>query len=56
LVLSMDPLEDDTSWRGDEHLEDWPKECAGPEYFLLLQYLEQELKDKEAIERLINDT
>lgn len=25
---------DDSSWRGSEHLEDWPENLAGPEYHL----------------------
>lgn len=24
----------DDSWRGDEHLDDWPETLAGPEYWL----------------------
>ena len=25
---------EDEEWRGDEHLEDWPEELAGPEYWM----------------------
>jgi len=25
---------EDTTWRGQEHLEDWPENLAGPEYWL----------------------
>lgn len=24
----------DESWRGDVHLDDWPEQLAGPEYWL----------------------
>lgn len=24
----------DEAWRGGDHLEDWPEELAGPEYWL----------------------
>jgi hypothetical protein len=26
--------QDDCSWRGDLHVEDWPENLAGPEYWL----------------------
>jgi hypothetical protein len=32
--LEEDEDEEDDSWRGDLHLEDWPEELAGPEYWL----------------------
>ncbi len=34
--------EDDASWRGDQHLEDWPEHEAGPEYWLLKNRVEHE--------------
>ncbi len=27
-------IEDDSAWRGEAHLADWPEELAGPEYWL----------------------
>lgn len=33
------------SWRGDQHLEDWPESLAGPEYWLYKQALKSEGED-----------
>ena len=30
----LEETEDCATWRGDEHLPDWPEELAGPEYWL----------------------
>lgn len=30
----FEPTPDESEWRGDVHLEDWPENLAGPEYWL----------------------
>jgi hypothetical protein len=35
----------DESWRGDQHLEDWPESLAGPEYWL---YRKMDEEDDDA--------
>ncbi len=32
--IAVGCTEHDASWRGDQHLEDWPEHEAGPEYWL----------------------
>ncbi|HKW41123.1 MAG TPA: hypothetical protein VJN39_07735 [Gemmatimonadales bacterium] len=34
------PASDDASWRGDEHLADWPEAQAGPEYWMYKRAVE----------------
>lgn len=39
-------IEDDDpppeSWRGDQHLEDWPEDLAGPEYWFFRRWEDDE--------------
>ena len=37
-----DRAETDASWRGDQHLADWPEHEAGPEYWMLKDRTERE--------------
>ncbi len=37
-----EPLESDP-WRGDVHLDQWPEELAGPEYWLYKKMGEEEV-------------
>ena len=34
-------------WRGSEHLESWPEECAGPEYWAY--------RSREEVERIVSE-
>jgi hypothetical protein len=43
-IVWDDPEDADESWRGDEHIEDWPESLAGPEYWL---YKEENNRDTE---------
>lgn len=37
--------EDDDTWRGDLHFEDWPENLAGPEYWLYRKEADDEEDD-----------
>ena len=41
------PPDDGEAWRGNAHLECWPEELAGPEYWAY--------RNREEVERIVSD-
>ena len=40
-------------WRGDDHLDDWPRESAGPEWRMFEQIAADEADMAAAVEELL---
>jgi len=46
--VDSDDLEDDHApWRGDQHLDDWPENLAGPEYWLYRSEVDEPPEEEE---------